>query len=121
MLFNIAPTFIELAAVCIIFQVKFGFALVAATLVMVGLYIFVTQKITEWRNHLRREMVDLDTGAVAHAVDSLLNFETVKYFNAEEREGARYGAAQRRYMDAATKSNNSLAFSTSRRGWSPMS
>ncbi len=110
MLFNIAPTVIELAAVCLIFQVKFGFALVAATLVMVGVYILFTQKITEWRNHLRREMVDLDTGAVAHAVDSLLNFETVKYFNAEAREGARYGAAQRRYMEATTKSNNSLAF-----------
>ncbi len=109
MLFNIAPTFIELAAVCIIFQVKFGFGLVAATLVMVGVYILFTQKITEWRNHLRREMVDLDTGAVAHAVYSLLNFETVKYFSAEAREGERYGRAQRRYMDAATKSNNSLA------------
>ncbi|MBO9576036.1 MAG: ABC transporter ATP-binding protein/permease [Sphingobium sp.] len=109
MLFNIAPTFIELAAVCVIFQVKFGFAMVAGTIVLVGLYIFLTQKITEWRNHLRREMVDLDTGAVAHAVDSLLNFETVKYFNAEEREGGRYGAAQRRYMAAASKSNNSLA------------
>ena len=110
MLFNIAPTAIELAAVCIIFQVKFGFGLVAATLVMVAVYIWFTQTVTEWRNKLRREMVDLDTGAIAHAVDSLLNFETVKYFSAEAREAARYGAAQRRYMDAATKSNNSLAW-----------
>jgi ATP-binding cassette subfamily B protein len=110
MLFNIAPTCIELAAVCVIFQIKFGFALVAATLAMVGLYIWFTQTVTEWRNNLRREMVDMDTGAVAHAVDSLLNFETVKYFSAEEREAARYGASQRRYMDAATKSNNSLAW-----------
>ena len=109
LLFNIAPTVIELAAVCIIFQIKFGFGLVAATIVMVGLYIWFTQKVTEWRNALRREMVDLDTGAVAHAVDSLLNFETVKYFSAEEREAQRSGQAQRRYMDAATKSNNSLA------------
>jgi ABC-type transport system involved in Fe-S cluster assembly fused permease/ATPase subunit len=110
LLFNIAPTVIELVAVCIIFQIKFGFALVAATVVMVGLYIWFTQTVTEWRNALRREMVDLDTGAVAHAVDSLLNFETVKYFSAEEREAARYSRAQFRYMDAATKSNNSLAF-----------
>jgi len=109
MLFNIAPTIIELAAVCIIFQIKFGAGLVLATLAMVTIYIWFTQKVTEWRNHLRRTMVDLDTGAVAHAVDSLLNFETVKYFNAEEREGARYGRAQRLYMDAATRSNNSLA------------
>jgi ATP-binding cassette subfamily B protein len=110
MLFNIAPTFIELAAVCVIFQWKFGFTLVAATLVMVGIYILFTQKVTEWRNHLRREMVEMDTGAVAHAVDSLLNFETVKYFSAEAREAARYSAAQRRYMVTSTKSNNSLAW-----------
>jgi len=109
LLFNIAPTVIELAAVCIIFQLKFGTGLVVATLVMVAIYIWFTQAVTEWRNHLRRTMVDLDTGAMAHAVDSLLNFETVKYFSAEEREAARYSQAQRRYMDAATKSNNSLA------------
>jgi len=109
LLFNIAPTAIELVAVCIIFQINFGFGLVAATLVMIAIYIAFTQKVTEWRNNLRREMVDLDTGATAHAVDSLLNFETVKYFTAEEREASRYSAAQRRYMDAATKSNNSLA------------
>ncbi len=84
--------------------------------VMVGLYILFTQKVTEWRNQLRRDMVELDTGAVAHAVDSLLNFETVKYFWAEEREAARYGASQRRYMDASTKSNNSLALAQHRPG-----
>ena len=110
MLFNIAPTIIELGAVCIIFQAKFGWQLVAATLVMVGLYIWFTQAVTAWRNQLRRDMVEMDTGAVAHAVDSLLNFETVKYFSAEDREAARYSAAQRRYMDASTKSNNSLAW-----------
>jgi ATP-binding cassette subfamily B protein len=110
MLFNIAPTVIELAAVCIIFQAKFGFTLVAATIVMVGLYILFTQKVTEWRNQLRRDMVEMDTGAVAHAVDSLLNFETVKYFSAEAREAARYSASQIRYMNASTKSNNSLAW-----------
>jgi ATP-binding cassette subfamily B protein len=109
LLFNIAPTLIELIAVCVIFQIKFGPGLVLATLAMIGFYIWFTQTVTEWRNALRREMVDLDTGAVAHAVDSLLNFETVKYFSAEEREAARYSRAQRRYMDAATKSNNSLA------------
>ena len=65
---------------------KFGFWLVAATLVMVALYIVFTRIVTDWRNALRAEMNDLDTGAVAHAVDSLLNFETVKYFGAEERE-----------------------------------
>lgn len=110
LLFNIAPTVLELAAVCVIFFVKFGPGLVAATLAMVGLYIWFTRTVTEWRNQLRRDMVDLDTSAVAHAVDSLLNFETVKYFGAEEREAARYGKAMRRYADAAVKSENSLAW-----------
>jgi len=109
LLFNIAPTVIELAAVCIIFFVKFGLGIVVATLAIVATYILFTQKVTEWRNHLRRDMVDLDTGANAHAVDSLLNFETVKYFGAEEREADRYGAAMRAYADAAVKSENSLA------------
>ncbi|AJR24096.1 MULTISPECIES: ABCB family ABC transporter ATP-binding protein/permease [Sphingobium] len=110
LLFNIAPTVLELAAVCVIFFVKFGAGLVAATLVMVALYIWFTRTITEWRNQLRRDMVDMDTNAVAHAVDSLLNFETVKYFGAEEREATRYGKAMRRYADAAVKSENSLAW-----------
>ena len=110
LLFNIAPTVLELTAVCVIFFVKFGPGLVAATLVMVGLYIWFTRTITEWRNQLRRDMVDMDTNAVAHAVDSLLNFETVKYFGAEEREAARYSNAMRRYAEAAVKSENSLAW-----------
>lgn len=110
LLFNIAPTVLELAAVCAIFLVKFGVGLVAATLVMVALYIWFTRTVTEWRNQLRRDMVDMDTNAVAHAVDSLLNFETVKYFGAEEREAQRYGTAMRRYARAAVKSENSLAW-----------
>lgn len=110
LLFNIAPTVLELAAVCIIFFVKFGPGLVVATLAMVALYIWFTQVITEWRNQLRRDMVDLDTSAVAHAVDSLLNFETVKYFGAEDREAARYARAMRSYANAAVKSENSLAW-----------
>ncbi|SCW73029.1 ATP-binding cassette, subfamily B [Sphingobium faniae] len=110
LLFNIAPTVLELTAVCIIFFVKFGPGLVVATLAMVGLYIWFTRMITEWRNQLRRDMVDLDTNAVAHAVDSLLNFETVKYFGAEDREAARYASAMRRYANAAVKSENSLAW-----------
>jgi len=109
LLFNIAPTVIELTAVCIIFFLKFGIGLVAATLAMVALYIWFTRTVTEWRNQLRRDMVDLDTDAVAHAVDSLLNFETVKYFGAERREADRYSGAIRSYAAAAVKSENSLA------------
>ncbi|MBY8825374.1 ABCB family ABC transporter ATP-binding protein/permease [Sphingomonas colocasiae] len=109
LLFNIAPTVIELGAVAIIFQVKFGFGLVAATLAMVIAYIWFTRAVTDWRAKLRERMNELDTGAVARAVDSLLNYETVKYFNAERREAARYGKAVKAYADAAVKNETSLA------------
>jgi ABC-type transport system involved in Fe-S cluster assembly fused permease/ATPase subunit len=109
LLFNIAPTAIELIAVLVIFWVKFGFPLVAATLVMVAIYIVFTRLVTDWRNHLREEMNNLDSNALARAVDSLLNFETVKYFSAEERETRRYGYAASAYAKAAVKSENSLA------------
>jgi len=71
-------------------------------------YIAVTRWITEWRTKLRREMNDLDGKALHRAVDSLLNYETVKYFGAERREEARYGAAAQSYSEAAIKSENSL-------------
>ncbi len=110
LLFNIAPTIIQLAIVLIMFQLKFGFGLVLATSVMVVAYIWFTRTVTEWRAKLRAQMNDLDTGAVARAVDSLLNFETVKYFNAEEREAQRYGKAVQRYAEAAVKNETSLAW-----------
>ena len=108
LLFNIAPTVIELIAVGIIFYINFGWELVAATGITVVAYIAVTRWITEWRTKLRREMNDLDGQALHRAVDSLLNFETVKYFNAEAREEARYAGAARAYAEAAIKSENSL-------------
>ncbi len=108
MLFNIAPTAIELTAVGIIFYINFGWELVAATALTVVLYIAVTRWITEWRTKLRKEMNDLDGRALGRAVDSLLNYETVKYFGAEEREQNRYAAAARAYADAAVKNDNSL-------------
>ncbi|KQN25047.1 metal ABC transporter permease [Sphingomonas sp. Leaf33] len=110
LLFNIAPTVLELGLVLGIFWTRFGGLLVAGTVVMVVLYIIFTRWITDWRAALRVRMNDLDTGAVAHAVDSLLNFETVKYFNAEEREAKRYADAVASYADAAVKSENSLAW-----------
>lgn len=109
LLFNIAPTVFELAAVTIIFWRQFSIGLAAAALVMVAAYILFTRAITDWRNALRAEMNDLDTATVARSVDSLLNYETVKYFNAEAREADQYGHVASRYADAAVKSENSLA------------
>ena len=109
LLFNVAPTVIELSAVTVIFWTKFGFGLVAATLTMVVAYILFTQRITDWRTTLRIEMNDLDTATVSRSVDSLLNYETVKYFNAEARETDQYARVAKRYADAAVKSENSLA------------
>lgn len=108
LLFNIAPTLLELLAVAVIFYLNFGWGLVLATGVTVALYIAVTRWITEWRTKLRKEMNDLDGQALARAVDSLLNYETVKYFGAEGRERERYGRAARSYAAAAIKSENSL-------------
>ena len=110
LLFNIAPTILELGLVIGIFATRFGGWLVAATLAMVIVYVGFTRLVTDWRQALRERMNDLDTGAVAHAVDSLLNFETVKYFNAEQREAVRYEQAVRAYADAAVRSENSLAW-----------
>ena len=110
LLFNIAPTVIELGAVCVIFWFKFGPGLVAATLVMVVAYILFTRIVTEWRTKLRREMNEIDNQAIARAVDSLLNYETVKYFNAEAREAERYGKAVRAYTNSAVKNETSLAW-----------
>ena len=110
LLFNIAPTLLELCFVMQIFWSNFGVWLDVATLVMIVVYIGFTRIVTDWRNALRTRMNDLDTGAVAHAVDSLLNFETVKYFGAEEREARRYEAAVGAYANAAVKSENSLAW-----------
>ncbi len=110
LLFNIAPTIIELVAICVIFYIKFGGGLVIATLAMVAIYIAFTRAITDWRNHLRREMNDVDNQAIGRAVDSLLNYETVKYFGAEEREAKRYDLATSAFARAATKNETSLAW-----------
>ncbi len=108
MLFNIAPTIILLLGVAVIFYVNFGWPLVISTAVAVVAYIWITRAITEWRTKLREQMNRLDGQALSRAVDSLLNYETVKYFNAESREEARYAQATQAYAKAAVKSENSL-------------
>src|SRR3546814_7103301 len=86
LLFNIAPTLVEVLVVCIIFQIEFGPGLVVATLLMVVVYIAFTRIVTDWRTKLRREMHEIDNQAIARAVDSLLNYATVHYITAEARE-----------------------------------
>jgi ATP-binding cassette subfamily B protein len=110
LLFNIAPTILELIAICIIFGVKFGPGLVVATVVMVVAYIAFTRFVTEWRSKLQREMNEVDNQAIGRAVDSLLNYETVKYFTAEDREAKRYGDAMKTFANAAVKNESSLAW-----------
>ncbi|MDE8653160.1 ABCB family ABC transporter ATP-binding protein/permease [Novosphingobium album (ex Liu et al. 2023)] len=108
LLFNLAPTVIELIAVAVIFYFHFGLGLVVATAVSVIAYAAITRWITEWRSKLREKMNRLDGQALSRAVDSLLNYETVKYFNAESREIARYSQATSAYAKAAVTSENSL-------------
>src|SRR5687768_9712830 len=110
LLFNIAPTLIELTAICVIFFLKFGPGMVAATLAMVVLYIAFTRAITDWRAKLQREMNEVDNTAIGRAVDSLLNYETVKYFGAEEREARRYDEAIGAFTRAAVRNETSLAW-----------
>ena len=110
LLFNIAPTLIELAAICVIFFIKFGGGLVAATLAMVAIYIAFTRRVTDWRARLQRVMNEVDNRAIGRAVDSLLNYETVKYFGAEEREARRYDEAVTQFARATVKNEVSLAW-----------
>ncbi len=110
MLFSIGPLILELAMVAVIFAVVFGFSYMAVVVVVITLYVMFTFKVTEWRVKLRREMNDQDTDANQKAIDSLLNYETVKYFNAEEREAARYDRAMQHYEVAAVKTGQSLSF-----------
>ena len=110
LLFNIGPTLIELTAACIIFFVKFGAGLVAATLAMMAIYIVFTRRVTEWRAQLQRHMNEVDNRAIGRAVDSLLNYETVKYFGAEELEAKRYDEAIGAFANATVRNEVSLAW-----------
>jgi ABC-type transport system involved in Fe-S cluster assembly fused permease/ATPase subunit len=110
LLFSIGPLILELTMVAGIFAWVFGWQYAAVVIVTITLYVWFTFKVTEWRVKLRREMNDQDTDANQKAIDSLLNFETVKYFNAEQREADRYDGAMRQYETAAVKTGLSLSF-----------
>jgi ATP-binding cassette subfamily B protein len=110
LLFNIAPTVIELGAICLIFFVKFGAGLVAGTLAVVAVYIAFTRWVTDWRSNIQRQMNEVDNRAIGRAVDSLLNYETVKYFGAEDREAKRYEEAVGAFARASVRNEVSLAW-----------
>ena len=107
--FHILPTLLEMLLVCGILWALFDWRYAAAALVTVGGYAAYTVAVTEWRIKFRRRMNESDQRAMSHAVDSLLNFETVKYFNAEGEESRRYDSAMREYEDAAVKNRTSLS------------
>ena len=110
LLFNIAPTIIQLAIVGVLFWVKFGPGLVVATAIMVVAYVWFTKRMTEWRTKLREQWTEHDTATTARAVDSLLNYETVKYFGAEAREQRSYGDAVAALARTTVKVETSLAW-----------
>ncbi|WP_216601660.1 ABC transporter ATP-binding protein/permease [Ruegeria sp. HKCCD4332] len=110
LLFSIGPLILELLLVAIILMWLFNVWYLVVVAVTIGLYIWFTFAVTEWRVKLRREMNDQDTEANQRAIDSLLNFETVKYFNAETREAERYDVSMKAYAAAALKTAYSLAF-----------
>ena len=109
MLMSVGPLILELTMVTVIFAIAFGLSYALVVAATVALYVAFTFKVTEWRVKLRREMNRQDTDANQKAIDSLLNYETVKYFNAEGREARRYDAAMQGYEAAAVKTGISLA------------
>ncbi len=110
MIFSIGPLILELGMVAAIFAVVFGWQYSVVVIVVITIYVTFTFRVTEWRVKIRREMNEQDTDANQKAIDSLLNYETVKYFNAESREAARYDYAMERYETAAVKTGQSLSF-----------
>ncbi|MCJ7994881.1 ABC transporter ATP-binding protein/permease [Rhizobium cremeum] len=107
---NSVPTFIEFLLTAVIFWWGYGFSYLAVTAVTVWAYIWFTIKASDWRINIRRAMNDSDTDANTKAIDSLLNFETVKYFGNEEMEAKRFDASMARYEKAATEVWTSLGW-----------
>jgi ATP-binding cassette subfamily B protein len=106
---QLLPTIVEVVLVAGVLLYMFNWLYVAVIVATIGLYTSYTYFATEWRIGIRKRMNDSDTEANTKAIDSLLNYETVKYFSAEEREGARYDKTVKRYEEASVKSYTSLA------------
>ncbi len=109
MLFSIGPLILELSMVAVIFALYFGWQYMVVVIATIAVYVTYTFKVTEWRVKIRRQMNDQDTDANQKAIDSLLNYETVKYFNAEAREAARYDRAMAAYEGFAVRTGQSLS------------
>jgi ATP-binding cassette subfamily B protein len=110
LIFSIAPLILELLMVGVILWLAFDIWYLVVVAGVIAAYVAFTFKVTEWRVKLRREMNDQDTDANQKAIDSLLNYETVKYFGAEAREAARYDRAMAGYEHAALMTAYSLSF-----------
>ena len=109
LLLQLLPTIVEVVLVAWVLLFHFDWRYVVVILLTVALYVGFTFYATEWRIGIRRKMNESDTDANAKAIDSLLNYETVKYFSAEEREAQRYDRSMERYEDASVKAYTSLA------------
>ncbi|MBB5572004.1 MULTISPECIES: ABCB family ABC transporter ATP-binding protein/permease [Rhizobium] len=107
---NTVPTFVEFLLTAVIFWRGYGFSYLAITAVTVWLYIWFTVRASDWRISIRRSMNESDTDANTKAIDSLLNFETVKYFGNEEMEARRFDQSMSRYEKAATDVWTSLGW-----------
>ncbi len=110
LLFSVGPLVLELLMTLVVLFWLFDVWYMLVVAVTIALYVWFTFSVTEWRVKIRKQMNDQDTDANQKAIDSLLNYETVKYFNAEGREARRYDRAMAGYEEAAVKTNNSLAF-----------
>ncbi len=108
-LFSILPTLVEITLVSAILIARYDWSFMAIAAGALGVYIAFTIAVTEWRTHFRREMNELDSKANTRAIDSLLNYETVKYFGNEEWEAQRYDQSLQRWEKAAVKSQTSLS------------
>ncbi|MCF8478584.1 MAG: ABC transporter ATP-binding protein/permease [Pseudolabrys sp.] len=106
---QLTPTIIEVSLISVVLMWQFDWRYVGVVLATVAMYLIYTYYATEWRIVIRRRMNDSDTEANIKAIDSLLNYETVKYFSAEEREAERYDRAMARYEKASTSAYTSLA------------
>ncbi len=108
-LYSIGPTLIEVTLVLTLLAVKFDIWFAWITIIALVVYITFTVTVTQWRTQFRRQMNELDSTAHSRAIDSLLNYETVKYFNNEEFEAGRYDQSLERYRKAAIKSQQTLS------------